>query len=180
MHDVGDHSLWLGEVKAVEEGLAPSDPLIFYGRAYRSVGDEAFLHSFEDTSLAFSQWTHRAHLRMAWNYLREHGRDAGSVLIRQGIQRYNEKNKDLVRGGYHETMTLFFVHVIDLAVRATPDVADFSDFLARFPALADRKLIEQYYSRDRLRAPAAKTGWLPPDLRPLPTTSAELAGLRSP
>ncbi len=35
----------------------------------------------------------QAHVRMAWNYLREHGRDVGTAMIRTGIQRYNEQNK---------------------------------------------------------------------------------------
>ena len=46
------------------------------------MSDEAFLQAFEDTTLPFKDWTHEAHVRMAWNYLREHGKDAATPLIK--------------------------------------------------------------------------------------------------
>ena len=37
---------------------APAPPLLYYARKYRSVGDETFMASFEDTSLQAQLWTH--------------------------------------------------------------------------------------------------------------------------
>ena len=55
---------------------------MIYFRSFRSVGDEAFIQAFEDTTLPFEDWTHEAHLRMAWNYIREHGKEAATPLIK--------------------------------------------------------------------------------------------------
>ena len=38
--------------------------------------------AFEDRTLPFDQWTHEAHLRMAWNYIKEHGKEKAIPLIR--------------------------------------------------------------------------------------------------
>ncbi len=41
-----------------------------------------FLNAFEDQSLPFEEWTHEAHLRMAFSYIREHGKEAAIPLIK--------------------------------------------------------------------------------------------------
>lgn len=56
--------------------------LCFRYRSFRSVGDEIFIQAFEDATLPFEDWTHEAHLRMAWNYITEHGREGAIPHIR--------------------------------------------------------------------------------------------------
>ena len=52
-------------------------------RSYRSVGDETFMKAFEDTTLLFEDWTHEAHLRMSWNYIKKYGSaEAATPIIR--------------------------------------------------------------------------------------------------
>ena len=51
-------------------------------RSFRSVGDETFIQAFEDTSLPFEDWTHEAHIRMAWNYIREKGKEEAIPYIK--------------------------------------------------------------------------------------------------
>ena len=58
--------------------------LLFYHRSFRSVGDEIFIQAFEDATLPFEDWTHEAHLRMAWNYITEHGKEGAIPHIRLG------------------------------------------------------------------------------------------------
>ena len=50
--------------------------------SFRSVGDEAFMKAFEDTTLLFEDWSHEAHLRMAWNYIKKYGKENATPLIR--------------------------------------------------------------------------------------------------
>ena len=63
---------------------ASSIILMFYewDRSFRSIGDDSFMKAFEDTTLPFSEWTHEAHLRMAWNYIREDGVDKAVPRIK--------------------------------------------------------------------------------------------------
>ena len=51
-------------------------------RSFRSVGDEIFIQSFEEAALPFEDWTHEAHLRMAWTYIKEHGREGAEPFIK--------------------------------------------------------------------------------------------------
>ena len=68
---VGDHDVFFGNVKSVikEPEGDLNEPLLYYKSSYRSVGDEIFMEAFE--SGALSPWTHREHIRMAWNYIRQ-------------------------------------------------------------------------------------------------------------
>ena len=54
-------------------------------RSFRSVGDEIFIQSFEEATLPFENWTHEAHLRMAWTYIREHGREKSEPYIKYDL-----------------------------------------------------------------------------------------------
>jgi hypothetical protein len=72
---------------------------------------ESFMRAFEDGSLSRSEWSHFRHLVMALWYLRRHNRDEATRLIRGGIQRHNECQGNLT--GYHETITLAWVAVIE-------------------------------------------------------------------
>jgi len=45
------------------------------------VGEELFMQAFEDTTLPFKDWDHTAHIRMAWNYIKENGKDKATPLI---------------------------------------------------------------------------------------------------
>ena len=51
-------------------------------RSFRAIGDEAFMKAFEDTTLPFEDWTHEAHIRMAFHYLQEYGRQDAEAHIK--------------------------------------------------------------------------------------------------
>lgn len=70
--DIGDHQVWYGRVqKVIQDGIEKSAqgdykkllPLVYYESSYRSIGDELFIEAFENSTLSFADWTHRAHLR---------------------------------------------------------------------------------------------------------------------
>jgi hypothetical protein len=147
------------------------------------VTDDEFLLAFERCRLARADWTHEAHVRMAWLYLTRTGPRAGVLdRVRGGIQKLNaefvarqhragpapHKEPD-PRGldGYHETVTAAFVAVI--AARVVPG-EPFPAFRARNADLFDRHLsaLLAHYSPDRLFSAAAKSDFLEPDRQPLP------------
>ena len=51
-------------------------------RSFRSVGDQLFLQAFESATLPFEDWNHEAHLRMAWNYIKEYGPEGAAPYIK--------------------------------------------------------------------------------------------------
>lgn len=55
------------------------------------------MQAFENKTLPFKDWTHEGHIRMAWNYIRRYGKEDAIPIIREGIKKYNEQNKDKVK-----------------------------------------------------------------------------------
>ena len=146
--------------------------------------DDDFLCAFERCWIARKDWTHEAHVRMAWLYLTRIPSDVEVFeKVRSGIKKLNTafvrrqqmlcralpaKPKD-PRGpdGYHETITVAFVTVIASRIEQGEDFATFRD---RNPDLFDRKLsaLLKHYSAERLFSAAAKSEFLEPDLEPFP------------
>jgi hypothetical protein len=146
--------------------------------------DDEFLTAFEECKLSRADWTHEAHVRMAWLYLTRIPSDADVFdRVRAGIKKLNavfEHRRQVAcvvlqpkqpdpRGldGCHETITVAFVTVI--AARMKPD-EDFVAFCNRNPDLFDRTFpaLLKHYTPDRLFSHNAKIEFLEPDLEPLP------------
>jgi len=164
---VGDHSVIYGRVL---ESLVSGDrhPMVFYQRSYHSLADATFMAAFERQTLPFDDWTHEAHLRMAWGYLSRHPAHEAEQLIRQGIQRYNIVNKTRVSRGFHESVTACFVRLVAAAVRAGPPAENFDEFRRRHPHLLQSAVVYNHYSPELLATEDARTRFVEPDLCPLP------------
>jgi hypothetical protein len=123
---------------------------------------EFLIRRFEDGSLPKAEWTHGAHLVMALWYVSRHGREEATRRIRQGIQRYNESQRNPT--GYHETITLAWIAVIEhfLALRSRP--APLSVIAAELiEQCGDKDYLLRFYTQDRLFSADARARWMPPD-----------------
>src|SRR5213080_243738 len=82
--------------------------------------DGEFLASFEACTLPFEQWTHRAHVKVAYLYLRRHTFDDALGRMRAGIKGYNAANRvpEGPTSGYNETTTRAFLHLISATMHA--------------------------------------------------------------
>ena len=135
--------------------------------------DAAFLKQFEDLSLPFSQWTHRAHVKVAFLYLSAHSFNDALARMRKGIKAYNAANKvpESTTSGYNETTTHAFLHLIAATMAAygeampTPTADSFCD---THPQLMTRNVLRFFYSPEQRMHPLAKTQFVEPDLAPLP------------
>ena len=128
--------------------------------------DKSFLGRFERCELSEEEWTHVAHIRVAWICLRILPADDALQRIRKGILRYNtevlrRKHK------YHETVTIAFTRLVAERMLAGEEWVDFA---LRIDDLLDTKapLLLRYYSKDRLFSNAARAGFLEPDLERIP------------
>ncbi|XP_022092312.1 uncharacterized protein LOC110980197 [Acanthaster planci] len=170
-HLIGDHHVWYGEVldTSMDTGTEARQPLLYFASSFRSIGDEAFMKAFEDTTLLFEDWSHEAHLRMAWNYIKMHGKENAKPLIRNGIKKYNAQHKDQVKRGYHETVTMLFIHLVADAINQCEDMdVTFEEFITHHSHLTDSNLISQYYSKELISSPSARLRFELPDLQDLP------------
>jgi hypothetical protein len=126
--------------------------------------DEEFLKAFEECTL--EEFHHEDHIRMAWLYLRKFGYEIGSEKVKDGIKKFAAaKNATTL---YHETITEFWIRLVQHVFDRYPETDNFMDFFALFPPLRDSKSILGHYSKDYLMSESSRSGWCQPDILPMP------------
>ncbi len=133
------------------------------------MSDETFVDLFFSCKLPASEWTHEAHIRLAWLMLSSMPYDDALNRIRAGIMKYN----DIVlkkAPAYHETITVAFTRLIVTARVELPLKHTLADFKSFHPILFDRTLtaLLRHYRRDTLFSLEARASFIAPDLLPLP------------
>ena len=126
----------------------------------------SFIQQFEDGTLPKPQWTHHAHLAVALWYLTHHSEEEALDTVRQRIRAYNEASgtPNTDTGGYHETLTRFFLNGVSAHIAAHKD-SPLAESLASLlcPPMADKDWPLQSYSRERLFSAHARHQWVEPD-----------------
>ena len=145
--------------------------------------DAEFLGRFEGLTLPETEWTHRAHMRLAFLCLREAPLGAAIARVRRGIQAFNA-HRGVEEGplsGYNETTTQAFVRLVAATMAAygetfpTPDSEAFCD---AHPQLMSRHVLRLYYSPEGRMRPQAKATFVEPDLAPLPRILSDRQAVR--
>jgi len=132
--------------------------------------DDEFLSAFEAVAIPRTDWTHEAHIRMAWLYLTRFPNEEACDRIRTGIQKLNAQNG--VVSGFHETITMAFARVISARLLHSESYVAFH---ARNPDIFDRMPgpLLPYYTRERLLLSDARDRFVEPDVQPLPVISPD-------
>jgi hypothetical protein len=135
--------------------------------------DQEFLRRFEDCSLPFGEWTHRAHLKVAYLYLRDNDYEVALSRMRRGVQTYNAAHNvpESDTSGYNETTTCAMMQLVAATIAAycpvmpTPDADTFCDTHSQ---LLTKHVLRLFYSPEHRMQPRAKTEFVRPDLTSLP------------
>lgn len=137
------------------------------------MSDDDFMKQFEAGSFPFDQWHHRAHVKLAYLYLLRHGFEAAGKKLRDGIRAYNAANNitDLPTSGYHETITQFWLRIIEMTVQEYGPLATADEFFDFHPQLSQKKNHRLFYSPGLFMSPLAKQEFVEPDLTDLPKTT---------
>jgi hypothetical protein len=138
------------------------------------VDDDEFLRQFQDCSLPFDCWTHRAHVKVAFLYLRDHQFDEALAKMRAGIKSYNAAHDvpETETRGYNETITCAMMQLVAATIAAyrdtfpTPTADAFCDTHSQ---LLNKHVLRLFYSPGRRMHPEAKSRFIEPDLTRLPT-----------
>ena len=135
--------------------------------------DQRFLEAFEDCTLPFGEWHHRAHLKVAYLNLRRLPFDEALNRVRESIKRYNAATNtpENLERGYHETITQAWLRLVYLALCEYGPAASADDFLDAQPQLLTPRALRFFYSRERLVSEKAKAEFVEPDLAPLPRSN---------
>lgn len=128
--------------------------------------EQEFVRAFESCELTNEGFHHRDHIRLAWIYLRRHGEPEARRRIAAGIRKFASHHNKSEK--YHETITLAWLRLVADAMGRVPQDAGFDELASLCPELLEKRTLERYYSSALLNSEAARTGWMEPDLRPLP------------
>lgn len=135
--------------------------------------DREFLAQFLNTALPFSQWTHRAHIKVAYLIVRDYPFPEALERTRLAIKAYNAAHNvpETPSTGYNETTTVAFLTIIASTMAAYGDlfpVQSADEFCDLHTHLLNKHLLRLFYSPERRGHPDAKHFFVEPDLTPLP------------
>jgi hypothetical protein len=132
--------------------------------------DETFLERFELCQVAPDDWGHRAHIKVAYLYLRRMPLDAAIIRMREGLTALQAAFQvpDALDRGYHETMTQVWMRLVEFALRQFGPTATADEFYESHPELWQAKVLRFFYSADRLLSAQAKAAFIEPDILQLP------------
>ncbi|MBV9959017.1 MAG: hypothetical protein JO360_11380 [Acidobacteria bacterium] len=131
----------------------------------------SLVRGFEFCTLTRAEWTHRAHLTVALWYCLRHPFAEAKSLVRDGIRKYNAAHgiAQTPTGGYHETMTLFWLRIVRKYLTEVSgercSLATLANGLVE--RYADKSLPFEYYTRALIFSSEARAVWVEPDLKTL-------------
>lgn len=146
------------------------------------MSDDEHLQRFEDHTLPIELWNHRAHLKVAYLYLQRFSFEDTLRRLQTGIRAYNAAKgiKDTPTGGYHETMTQAWLHLVHTTLCQFGPAENADAFFDAQSQLSGKRALLLFYSRDRIMSPEAKASFVSPDLTPLPRPLSNQSPLPEP
>lgn len=131
------------------------------------LSDEEFVRQFQSLTLNPAWFTHVAHLRLAWIYIRNNSTEEAASKLCDQIAAFDQKFGSGNR--FNHTVTTAFTKMIAFHQQLHP-ADNFQTFIIENPALIDsyRSLFEAHYSYDVFKTEEARFNYLEPDLKPFP------------
>lgn len=127
--------------------------------------DTELTRALERGEIANEHFHHLSHLHVAWVYLSE-----SSSVGEAAAKMRNTLRKFAASAGksdkYHETITLFWVQLLD-RIRTANIGSSLEEIVQATPRLLEKNFPLEYYSRESLFNDQARTSWVEPDLKPL-------------
>ena len=109
---------------------------------------------------------HREHIHLAYIAVQRYGPARGAGTVAGWIKHLAAYQRAPQK--FHATVTRAWVEIVAHHMAAVPAATDFAAFADRYPPLLDKRLLTSHYTSRALASPAARTGWLEPDLAPFP------------
>jgi hypothetical protein len=128
---------------------------------------DEFISAFESCELAGASFHHADHVRVTWIYACRFGVEGATERVLVGIRRFAAQNGSPKK--FHFTQTCAWVRLIAAAHRESAEVENFMEFIGAHPELLDANALARHYSKFLLDSPAARDGWVEPDIAPLPS-----------
>jgi hypothetical protein len=124
------------------------------------MSDEDFLTALQQCRLPESEFTHVAHVRAAYLYLRAGGFAQALEKMRSSIRNYATHLGKPEK--YHETITVAYLALIQEHISRRGDAGGWLNFQQQNPELFARGLLLQYYARGQLESDLARRTFVLP------------------
>lgn len=127
--------------------------------------DVELTRALERGEIPNHRFHHASHLHVAWVYLAE------SLSVQEAANKMRQTLRRFAAGAgrpqkYHETITLFWVHLLAWAQNVSR-AERLEDVVHANPQLLEKNFPLTYYSASRLFSDEARASWIEPDLKPL-------------
>ena len=118
-----------------------------------------------DVMATAERFGHREHVQLTWFAIRRCGAADAADLISEGIQRTARYAGAPQK--YNATVSRAWVELTSHHMDEVPGES-FDQLIGRNPGLLDKRLLTRFYHSRTLASPAARQGWVEPDLAPFP------------
>jgi len=139
---------------------------------HNNFSDEAFILKFADCSLDPKLFSHEAHLRLAWIYIKNDGVEAAIEKISSQIKKFAEHHGAYNK--YNLTVTVAAIRTV-YHYYINSDCKTFIAFIRAYPQLkyTFKELLDSHYSMDIFSSEQARKKFIYPDLIPFDTPDKE-------
>lgn len=137
------------------------------------MNDADLLQAFESCRLTPAGFRHREHLRVAYLYLARYPFEQAHARFEAGVQRLLA-HLGAPASHYHATITRAWFLAVHHFLRREGAKETSEEFLAvphAASCLLDQQIMLTHYSAERLFSATARTGFIEPDLDPIPLYS---------
>ncbi len=133
--------------------------------SHRSSTDSELISSLEDVSLKETQFTHEAHIRLAWIHLKNNGLNTAIDLVTKQIRAYVRHLG--AQDKYHHTLTIAAVKTVHHFIKISP-FEPFEKFIEHNPRLLSdfKTLVHTHYSEQLIQSELSRSSFCEPDLMP--------------
>ena len=136
-----------------------------------STSDVEFRMAFEAGAIAPADFSHRAHVRLAYVYLADTDVNLALERMRGALLVFLTRN-NIPASKYHDTLTRAWILAVNHFMHRTPETTSSDDFIARNEVLLDSKIMLTHYSADLLFSDQAREQFIEPNLDPIPRHAA--------
>ena len=124
--------------------------------------DDELVAAFESTALPADQFTHTAHVRVAWWYLAHTSLPEALLRFSTALQRFADAKG--ATGKYHVTVTVAWMLIIADRLSAAPSLV-WAEFAAANPDLFESpSVLGRFYRPETLTSDRARRGFVMPDV----------------
>ena len=132
-----------------------------------STNDRDFRTEFEACRFPPAEFSHRAHIRLAYVYLTEHDTDRAHQLMQHALLTFLQYHGVAV-SKYHETITRAWIMAVRHFMENSLGSESSETFMENNPRMLDSTIMMTHYSAEVLFSDEARAKFVEPNLSPIP------------